>query len=253
MTKVSVIMSVYNGMPLMKEAIQSIQSQTLSDFEFLIVNDCSTDETKQELHKISQNDERIRVIENEKNLGLAASLNKAWQASKGEFIARMDSDDISESSRLEEQVGYLEKRGEVVVLGTSAVLIDQKGELFGKSQRRESHHELVKYIGTENPFFHSSVMMRKRFLIETGGYNEKFRRSQDYDLWSRGIATGEYHNLQKFLLKYRVANKISWSTIRWGAYSKFCHAWRQKKWLCSLWYPVRFMVGSVIVKYRPTK
>ena len=93
----------------MKEAIQSIQSQTLSDFEFLIVNDCSTDETKQELHKISQNDERIRVIENEKNLGLAASLNKAWQASKGEFIARMDSDDISELSRLEEQVGYLEK------------------------------------------------------------------------------------------------------------------------------------------------
>ena len=135
----------------------------------------------------------------------------------------------------------------------NAVLIDQKGESFGKSQRRESHHELVKYIGTENPFFHSSVMMRKKFLIETGGYNEQFRRSQDYDLWSRGIAIGEYHNLQKFLLKYRVANKISWSTIRWGAYSKFCHAWRQKKWLCSLWYPVRFMAGSVIVKYRPTK
>lgn len=253
MAKVSVIMSVYNGMPLMKEAVQSIQSQTFSDFEFVIVNDGSTDETKQELHKISQNDERIRVIENKKNLGLAASLNKAWKSAEGEFIARMDSDDISEPQRLEEQVKYLEKREDVVVLGTSANLINQKSETIGRALRRESHGELIKHIGTENPFFHSSVVMRRRFLVETDGYDKTFRRSQDYDLWSRGLRVGKYHNLQEYLLKYRVADDLSWSTIYWGSYSKFCHAWRQKKRLRSLWYPVRFMVGSVIVKYRPTK
>ena len=161
----------------------------------------------------------------------------------------MDSDDISELSRLEGKLDTLKKR-RGSRSWNECCLIDQ-GWIIWKSQRREVHHELVKYIGTENPFFHSSVMMRKRF-IGTGGYNEQFRRSQDYDSGHGGLPW-EYHNLQKFLLKYRVANKISWSTIRWGAYSKFCHAWRQKKWLCSLWYPVRFMVGSVIVKYQLTK
>ena len=251
--KVSIIMSVFNGMPLMKEAVESIQKQTFRDFELLVVNDCSTDETKRALHSFSDSDDRIRIIENKNNLGLAASLNKAWQSAEGEFIARMDSDDISEPQRLEEQVRYLEKREDVVVLGTSATLINQKSETIGRSLRRESHGDLIKHMGTENPFFHSSVMMRRQFLVETGGYDKSFRRSQDYDLWSRGLGVGKYHNLQEYLLKYRVADALSWSTIYWGSYSKFCHARRQKNWLLSLWYPTRYMMGSVATKYHLKK
>ena len=250
MAKVSVIMSVFNSGTLLKEAVQSIQNQSFKDFEFLIVNDGSTDETRESLKCFSEDDDRIQIFDNKKNKGLAASLNMAWKQASGDFIARMDADDISEPERLEKQYVFLKKKQDVCVLGTNASLINRKNETIGKSIRRESHESLVRHMPTENPFFHSSVMMRKEFLLATGGYDEKFRRSQDYDLWSRGTSIGKYHNLQDCLLRYRVAEKISWSTIYWGSYSKFCHAQRHGNTCLGYWYASRFIVGCLVAKLK---
>ena len=123
-------MSVYNGEKYLREAIESILNQTFTDFEFLIVNDGSTDSSLEII--LSYPDERIRVIRNDRNIGLTKSLNKALQQAKGEYIARQDADDISLQNRFEEQLIYLEKHPEVALLGTSAYKIDERGEILAK-------------------------------------------------------------------------------------------------------------------------
>ena len=202
MPKVSVIMGVYNDEKYLSKAIQSILLQTYKDFEFIICDDCSTDNTVQIIS--SFNDDRIVFLQNEVNLGLANTLNKCIEHSKGEYIARMDSDDISLEDRLKEQVNYLEQNLEVAVIGTQAYFIDENDKRFKEFKRplKISFSDTVK----KSNLIHPSTMIRKKILTEVSGYtiNEMTHRAEDYDLWCK-IAEKGYGlaNLSEFLFEYR--------------------------------------------------
>jgi glycosyltransferase involved in cell wall biosynthesis len=197
--KISVIMSVYNGEKYLREAIESILNQTITDFEFIIVNDGSTDKSLEIIQ--SFDDERIKIINNEKNIGLTTSLNKALKEAKGEYIARQDADDISLPNRFEEQLKYFEKHSEVVLLGTMAYLIDKKEKIVGK--RVVLAKPSLKDIFKDNPFIHGSVMFKKEIVNHLGGYNELIRYSQDYELWLRIAKFYDVQNLTQLLYKSR--------------------------------------------------
>jgi glycosyltransferase involved in cell wall biosynthesis len=199
--RVTVLMSVYNGEQYLREAIDSILNQTFTDFEFLIIDDSSTDNTNEILH--SYNDPRIRIIRNIENLGLTKSLNIGLGLAEGEYIARMDADDISTSKRFEYQVRYLDENPDIAVVGTGERVIDEKGNVLWISKLPDSHH-LVRwgmYFG--NCICHPSVMMRRSCVKTVGFYNNKYVQGQDYDLWIRLLQHYHLANIPDDLLCLR--------------------------------------------------
>ena len=196
-------MSVYNEQKYVKEAIESILSQTYRNYEFLIINDGSTDNTREIVN--SYNDPRIRLIDNSSNMGLAKSLNRGLQISQGELIARQDADDISDPNRLERQVKYLDVHTDVMLLGTGVRTIDE----FGKPHKvaltvPDTLTAIRWYLMFESAFAHTSVMFRRNIIYEKlGGYNEIFTRAQDYELWSRIARVYSVANLNETLVCHR--------------------------------------------------
>lgn len=196
MPKISVIMSVYNTNAIwLRESIESILNQTFKDFEFIIINDGSTNEDVEEAI-LSYQDSRIKYIK-QQNQGLAKSLNNGLEIATGEYIARMDSDDISLPSRFEKQVDYLDNHSEVSILGTWF-------EIFPETQIIK-HPEHPKYFDFLHHccVAHPSVMFRRADFEK---YNLKYNpeyKCEDYELWSRAIRYFEFANIQEVLLKYR--------------------------------------------------
>lgn len=208
MSNISVVMSVYNGERYLVEAIDSILNQTYSDFEFIIINDCSTDKTAEILQ--SYNDARIKIINNDENLRLPASLNKGLRLAKGKYIARMDADDIALPDRFEKQISYLEKNQEVAVIGGSLIVFnEQEGEIY--TQKADCNELLDKYYLIPSPILHPTAMLRKSMTVDEGYfYNEKYTSAQDYDLWLRIAKKHKINNIADIVLKYRVhSNSIS--------------------------------------------
>lgn len=204
MPKVSVLMAVYNDQRYVREAIASILNQTWTDYEFLIVNDGSTDDTRAII--TSFDDPRIRLIDNPANIGLTKSLNRGLALAQGDYIARQDSDDISHPTRLEWQVQFLDAHPDVVLLGTQIRQIDQHGNpLPERSVRPTTGIGIKWHLLFDNPFPHTSVMFRRSVVWDTlYGYNEDFIRSQDFELWSRIASTYSVCNLSEVLVDYRV-------------------------------------------------
>lgn len=197
---ISVVMANYNTpTEYLFESIDSILNQTYKNFELIIVNDAS-DES---LYNILQNytDDRIKIFENKKNMGLASSLNKAIRLAKGNYIARMDTDDISLPKRFEMQVEFLENNPEVGVLGTGAIYIGQRKRI--KKFTRE-HEKIKSSLLFQNQMLHPSVMIRKEIFNDDNNlYNSRYLTSQDYELWSRLVWKTNFYNLPEILLKYR--------------------------------------------------
>lgn len=205
--KVSVVMSVYQNDDFLPMAIESILNQTYSSFEFIIINDNPEDEGLQkELDCFEKKDRRIVLIRNRENLGLGASLNRGLEIAKGEYIARMDSDDISLPKRLERQVAYLESHLDIVLVGTWAQRIDENGNDLDVMRLSEKHELLVKMLHYSTASIHPSWMFRKSILEELSGYRP-FPVAQDYDFLHRLIDKGfKVSNVQEVLLKYRVSS-----------------------------------------------
>jgi glycosyltransferase involved in cell wall biosynthesis/tRNA A37 methylthiotransferase MiaB len=199
--KISVIMSVYNGAEHLEDAIKSILKQTQPNFEFIIINDASTDSTSEILAKFD--DPRIVIITNDENLGLTRSLNIGFKIAKGEYIARMDADDISHPLRFEKQVFFLDGHPDCLVVGTWTVVIGEDGRHLDlwKTEAEACRLEV------SNPIVHGSAMIRKKILEKLGGYNEQFRYAQDYDLWIRISEYGRLCNLQEKLYYWRCHKK----------------------------------------------
>lgn len=196
--KISVIMPVYNGERYLRESIESILGQTFTDFEFIIINDASTDSSPQIMQ--SYDDSRIRIIDNRTNIGLTRSLNVALEQARGELIARQDDDDISLPERLEKQLKYFEEHPETAVLGTSIYIIDNKGEILG-SQVITADPSRNAFSGSR--FVHGSTMYKRDVVRDLGGYNEIFRYSQDFDLWLRVAKNHQVRGLPEKLYKLR--------------------------------------------------
>ena len=200
----TVLMAVYNNASTLEKAIQSILSQTLKDFQLVVVNDASTDESNQILAKFQKKDNRLKLITNQHQLGLTRSLNKGIKTIKTKYIARMDADDISLPKRLEKQLAFLETHPKIGLLGTAAVLINQNDQKLRIKTHPIDHLHITKAALSYCPFIHPTWMIRRSVLLELNGYNENFPYAQDYELALRIIPKYKTANLPEPLLKYRV-------------------------------------------------
>jgi glycosyltransferase involved in cell wall biosynthesis len=202
---VSVVMSVYNGEKYLHAAIESILCQRFWDFEFIIVNDGSTDRSNEIAVSFAATDSRIRLI-NAPNQGLTKSLNLGLTQCHGRYIARMDADDISLPNRFAKQVAFLDRSNETVALGTGVELIDEDDESLGIWERPTTHEELEKahLSGLSGRIVHPSVMLRASAVMQIGGYRENLSTGQDYDLFLRLGEVGRIGNLPEVLLYYRL-------------------------------------------------
>lgn len=208
--RVSIVMPVYNASMSLHEAIESMLAQTFTDFEFLIIDDGSTDDSASIIN--SYKDPRIRVLSNGKNEGLVYSLNRGIDEAFGEYIARMDSDDISLPQRLEEQVAFMDSRPEIGVSGTWIQTIDEHGKNLKYTNKYLTEPEDIRAGMLFNtPFAHPSVMIRTSVLRKTGlRYDMEDRfYYEDYSLWLKLAQVTKFANLPKALLKYRIHKKSS--------------------------------------------
>ena len=200
---VSVIMSVYNSEEHLVESIDSILSQTFIDYEFIIVDDGSTDNSIEILK--SFNDKRITLIYNHKNMGLPLSLNKAIKLSRGEYIARMDADDIALPYRLERQLNYLQSNPRVDILGGQVTFIDINGTGIRSGDKPLKSKQINKVAEFSCPLNHPTYMVKKVIYDELYGYREIFTYGQDYDFILRAIDKGfVIENMPDILLYYRI-------------------------------------------------
>ena len=200
----SVIMSVFNGAKYLYETVDSILCQTCSDFEFIIIDDGSTDQSYIILKNYAKKDNRIILVRNENNIGLTSSLNHGLSMARGEYIARMDADDFSLPGRLEAQVAYLHANPEIGVLSVAARLIDSFGVL-GHEIIFPADHTMLQWrmCFFENPIIHPGVMFRKKLVLAVGGYSEDFPAAEDYHLWYQLSVSTKLANLQEVFLYLR--------------------------------------------------
>jgi glycosyltransferase involved in cell wall biosynthesis len=203
---VSVIMPVYNGEAYLKEAIDSILGQTYDNFEFIIINDGSTDKTAAIIQEY--NDVRIRYYE-QANQGLAATLNRCIELSKGKYLARQDSDDVSFPERFARQIAFLDDNPDYAILGTWAEIWIEKRKTK-RTHKHPSDDLILKFdLLFNNPFVHSSMMIRRSVLDETGVYSTDPSRQppEDYELWSRVARKFKVANIPEVLQVYREVQK----------------------------------------------
>ena len=207
---VSVILSVRNGEPYLKQAIDSILAQSFRDFELIVVDNHSTDDSPNIVE--SYDDERIILTRPKEPLHLAQALNHAASMARGEFVARMDADDVSHADRFEKQVAYLQDHPEVGVLGSQIRPIDADGETITRGQyhKPETHADIACSLFFGCPLWHPTAMLRKSVIDELGWYGSPIiagreeYSTEDYDLWCRAIGQTQIHNLPEVLLDYRI-------------------------------------------------
>jgi glycosyltransferase involved in cell wall biosynthesis len=197
---VSVLMPVYNAEPYLGEAIRSIINQSFNDFELVICNDGSTDRSKKIIQ--SFDDKRIVYIENEKNIGIIGSRNKMVSIAKGDFLAVMDSDDLSSPHRLEKQVKFLKANPQYGICGSWAIKINQNNKRLGYIQMPSKNEEIRINLLFQSSFVHSSVCLR-RSLLKDFFYSKEFPVAEDYDLWVHLANTTKMYNIPEYLLFYR--------------------------------------------------
>lgn len=211
---VSVVMAVHNAGPDLARAVDSILRQTHRALEFLIVDDASTDGTADALARYARADERVRVLRNERNAGLAASLNRALGEARGVYVARMDGDDASRPRRLERQVAFLDTHPEISICGT-AICKHMGGRAYAQ-RFPASDAEIRATLLFHTAFAHPSVMWRRADFERAGlRYDETFLTTQDYELWSRALGPLRGANLPDILFDYHChAEQVTASRYR---------------------------------------
>jgi hypothetical protein len=199
---VSVVMSVYNGGRHLPNAIESILNQSFNDFEFIIIDDGSTDDSPEALTYYSKRDSRVNVLRHD-NRGLIDSLNRGCSLARGEYIARMDADDVAVTDRLLWQMQFMIANPRVAVLGGAAQFINDHGTILCNAQYPCDNKTIQSTLLHTNVFWHPAVLMRKADFHRAGGYR-RIQDAEDYDLWLRMAEYGEMANLPQVILKYRV-------------------------------------------------
>lgn len=214
---ISVIMPARNASRFIDHAIDSIVGQSLGDFEFIIIDDGSTDATPKMARHHAENDARIIVV-NCASRGLVAALQTGLHLAKGQFVARMDSDDIAERDRLQIQAMRLERDPALVAIGGQIQRIDDSGQYIGRGHYPVGRDACRRHLRTRgSPFCHPAVMMRSQAIKAVGGYRDKYLYAEDYDLWLRLSEIGDIDNVADPVLSYRVH----------GTSTSFMHAQQQ--------------------------
>ncbi|HEY3101027.1 MAG TPA: glycosyltransferase [Methylomirabilota bacterium] len=232
---VSVLMAVYNGAPWVADAARSVLAQTLGDLELLVVDDGSSDATRDVLAGVR--DPRLR-LECRPHEGLTPALNHGLRLARAPLVARLDADDIALPERLARQAAFLEAHPEIGVVGSAAREINGDGREVRVVRPPEEDGALRRALIRRNPMLHSTVMMRRRVVEAVGGYDPRFAVAQDYDLWIRLAAVTRLANLPEALVvrrllpgrvsvareadRLRAEARARWRAVRVGAYPLWC-------------------------------
>lgn len=233
--KLSVVTSVFNAQEFLEESLNSVFSQDFEDFEIIIVNDGSTDQTQEIINKF-KTESRLVLLNNKYNEGVPYSRNRAFLAAKGEYIAIHDADDISLPQRFEKQVNYLDAHPYITVVGSHAYRIGQNGEFMGyMSYPPEDTQNAFRVIRQFklNPIIDPSSAFRRAPILDVGGYRmePEIATAQDFDLWCRLLVNGyQIYNFQEPLIKYRInphgvtrikkQEQILATDLVWGSFQK---------------------------------
>jgi glycosyltransferase involved in cell wall biosynthesis len=206
MPAISVLLPVHNGDRYLRVAVESVLTQTFSDFELLALDDGSTDSSLSILHELEASDARMHVLSRKKR-GLVATLNELIATSRGQYLARMDADDLSRPPRFERQIAYLEAHPECVAVGSRALLIDPEGMPIVETRNELDH------VGIDNAFLsglsafrgilHPTAMMRKYAVLKIGSYRDEYQSAEDMDLFLRLAEVGDLANVPEVLYEYR--------------------------------------------------
>lgn len=204
---VSVVMAVYNGGEGLVRTLKSLNRQTFQNFELIIVDDGSTDNTWEMLSRLKRS--RLRVHRNITNKGQTASLNTGLKLATGRYIVRHDAEDISLPERFERQVDFLERHSEVGLIGTQVDWVDGIGNVIRHFKYPTEHAQIAERLKTKNSFGHGAVMFRRSLLGKLEGYREVFRLAQDYDLWLRMVEHCQAANLDGAFYKMRFSTRMA--------------------------------------------
>jgi len=240
--KISVLMPVYNAEKYIEAAVDSILKQTFTDFEFIIINDGSTDGTLDILEGYAKRDSRIRLISRE-NKGLVATLNEGLALAKAPLIARMDADDVSVINRLMLQKEYLDEHADILCVSGDYEVIDEKGRVVTRL-KVPVEPELIssQLLKGHSPMVHPATMFRKRAIDEVGPYSGNYLHAEDYDLWLRFDEIGKLANLPELLLRYRYStSSVSWSnmSLQLASAKRACeHSWERRGLIDGVFEPV---------------
>jgi len=208
--RVSVIIAVYNAEKVIEAAISSIACQTFTDWECILCDDGSTDNTEQAIRRAVRNDPRFTLLKNAENCGHAKTRNRCIDSARGEYIAIQDADDVSVDSRLEEQVSFLDDHPNVSVVSAWTEFFGEDGEVWGEI--RPPEEPTLRDWAKGSSIVHAAAMMRKSDLVSIGSYDERYFRLEDYDLWLRMLAGGF-----KLVTMPRVLYRVHWAI---GDYSR---------------------------------
>lgn len=209
--RISVLTAVWNEEKNIKVCLESLKNQTFQDFEIVCVNDASQDNTLEKLKKWQEffGSEKFRIINNVHNLGLTKSLNLALKEAHGKYIARIDADDWWEKEKLEKQVNFMGKHPRYGIVGCNHINIYKNNTIKKRVKLPETHEIIAKKLFRRNPFAHSCILARADLIKSLGGYNEKVKYGQDYELWLRCFPHTKFHNIQEFLCSRSVDSGIS--------------------------------------------
>lgn len=202
MPKVSVLMPVHNGEAFLELAVNSVLGQSLTDFELLIVDDGSTDNSPALISKLARQDPRIVAVSRASH-GLVATLNHGLSIARADLVARLDCDDLAMPDRLQKQIDAFEHDPELGVLGSFAVHIDARGNSLRHQTMPLDRAEMLKIMEYEPILLHPAVMFRKAIVIDAGGYRPAYNACEDRDLWFRLIDVTKIRNLPEYLIHYR--------------------------------------------------
>lgn len=214
------LMPTYNDGRFVRQAVDSIRGQTFADFEFVIVNDGSTDDTPEILAEYARRDGRIRVLTNDRNMGIFASLNRGLDVCRGEYVVRMDADDIAIADRLERQLAVMDARPDVVALGGALTYIDAAGKDLNVMRRCAVGASLLR----RSPMLHPTVVFRRKVVEEHAiRYQGRFRPADDYFFWLELSRFGRLDAIDDVVLNYRISagaarmrhlKRMLWGTVQ---------------------------------------
>lgn len=202
---VSIIMPVYNAGGFLVEAVNSILKQTYQNFEFIIVDDHSTDNSWKILQKLSMKSDKIKLLQNNENVGISKTLNYAITQAKGKYIVRMDADDITHTKRIKKQINYLMENKEVVAIGTQCYVINTENKIIGKKQFPTKAKQVHDYLFKFNPVQHPTLTIKRALLPKNFFYYDHgFDGAEDLNLIFKLQQYGKVENLNEYLHYYRI-------------------------------------------------
>lgn len=252
--KVSVVMPAYNAEKYISTAIESILNQTFKEFEFIIIDDGSTDSTWEVISRYANKDGRVVPVKNERNLKICKSLTKGIDKARADLIARMDADDWAYPERLKYQVEFMERNPEVVILGNAIEVCDKNINPINTRKYVQTDKKIRKRILKNSPFAHPTVMYRKSAVLEAGGYDSGLADIEDYDLYFRLGKLGRFANLDETLLKLRThsasvsnrkINKQAWGTLKIKLKAIFSYGYMPS--ISDIIYLVFHLLGNMLI------